>query len=123
MYAKRGKRGLVRQGDRIRKGLTEKTRDPAASERAPGRRRRFNGAGCGSGNNAGVTGRDTAMNPSRFSLRYPTVTVILTAQLVIVGMRAFFHMQRTEDTTRTIRTGAGGSPVSGRHVRTGGKSR
>ncbi len=45
------------------------------------------------------------MNPIKISLRYPTVTVILTALLVIVGMRAFFHMPRTEDPTITIRTG------------------
>jgi multidrug efflux pump subunit AcrB len=45
------------------------------------------------------------MNPIKASLRYPTVTVILTALLVIVGVRAFFHMPRTEDPTITIRTG------------------
>ncbi|HOI16735.1 MAG TPA: efflux RND transporter permease subunit, partial [Geobacteraceae bacterium] len=45
------------------------------------------------------------MNPIKVSLRYPTVTVILTALLVIVGMRAFLHMPRTEDPTITIRTG------------------
>jgi multidrug efflux pump subunit AcrB len=45
------------------------------------------------------------MNPIKASLRYPTVTVILTALLVIVGLRAFFHMPRTEDPTITIRTG------------------
>ncbi|NMC73225.1 MAG: efflux RND transporter permease subunit, partial [Geobacteraceae bacterium] len=38
-------------------------------------------------------------------LRYPTVTVILTALLVLVGVRAFLHMPRTEDPTITIRTG------------------
>jgi len=45
------------------------------------------------------------MNPIKLSLRYPTVTVILTALLVFVGFRAFLHMPRTEDPTITIRTG------------------
>lgn len=45
------------------------------------------------------------MNPIKASLRYPTVTVILTALLVLVGVRAFLHMPRTEDPTITIRTG------------------
>jgi len=45
------------------------------------------------------------MNLIRVSLRYPTVTVILTTLLVLVGVRAFFHMPRTEDPTITIRTG------------------
>jgi multidrug efflux pump subunit AcrB/outer membrane protein TolC len=45
------------------------------------------------------------MNPIKFSLRYPTVTVILTVLLVLVGLRAFFTMPRTEDPTITIRTG------------------
>ncbi|HET6421593.1 MAG TPA: efflux RND transporter permease subunit [Geobacteraceae bacterium] len=45
------------------------------------------------------------MNPIKSSLRYPTVTVILTVLMVIVGLRAFFDMQRTEDPQITIRTG------------------
>ncbi|MDD2319453.1 MAG: efflux RND transporter permease subunit [Geobacteraceae bacterium] len=45
------------------------------------------------------------MNPIKLSLRYPTVTVILTVLLVLVGLRAFFTMPRTEDPTITIRTG------------------
>ena len=45
------------------------------------------------------------MNPIKFSLRYPTVTVILTVLLVLVGLRAFFTMPRTEDPSITIRTG------------------
>lgn len=45
------------------------------------------------------------MNPIKFSLRYPTVTVILTVLLVLVGLRAFFNMPRTEDPTITIRSG------------------
>src|SRR5512139_556246 len=45
------------------------------------------------------------MNPIKSSLRYPTVTVILTVLMVIVGLRAFFEMQRTEDPQITIRTG------------------
>lgn len=45
------------------------------------------------------------MNPIKLSLRYPTVTVILTALLVLIGLRAFFNMPRTEDPTITIRTG------------------
>jgi multidrug efflux pump subunit AcrB/outer membrane protein TolC len=45
------------------------------------------------------------MNPIKFSLRYPTVTVILTVLLVLFGLRAFFTMPRTEDPTITIRTG------------------
>ncbi|QEM69925.1 MMPL family transporter [Geobacter sp. FeAm09] len=45
------------------------------------------------------------MNLAKASLRYPTVTVILAALLVIVGIRAFLVMPRTEDPTITIRTG------------------
>lgn len=45
------------------------------------------------------------MNPIKFSLRYPPVTLILTAMVVIVGIHAFLKMQRTEDPTITVRTG------------------
>ena len=45
------------------------------------------------------------MNPIKFSLRYPSVTLILTAMVVTVGIHAFLKMQRTEDPTITIRTG------------------
>ena len=45
------------------------------------------------------------MNPIKASLKYPTVTLILTAMVVFVGLHAFFKMPRTEDPTITIRTG------------------
>jgi multidrug efflux pump subunit AcrB/outer membrane protein TolC len=45
------------------------------------------------------------MKPIKFSLRYPAVTLILTAMVVMIGMHAFLKMQRTEDPTVTIRTG------------------
>lgn len=45
------------------------------------------------------------MNPIKFSLRYPPVTIILTAMMVFIGVHAFMKMQRTEDPTITIRTG------------------
>jgi multidrug efflux pump subunit AcrB/outer membrane protein TolC len=45
------------------------------------------------------------MNSIKFWLRYPAVTLILTAMIVIVGIHAFLKMQRTEDPTITIRTG------------------
>jgi multidrug efflux pump subunit AcrB/outer membrane protein TolC len=45
------------------------------------------------------------MNPIKFSLRYPAVTLILTAMVVTIGIHAFLKMQRTEDPTITIRTG------------------
>jgi len=45
------------------------------------------------------------MNLIKVSLRYPTVTVILATMLVIVGIRAFLVMPRTEDPDITIRTG------------------
>jgi len=45
------------------------------------------------------------MTSIKFSLRYPTVTLILTALVVMVGIHAFLKMQRTEDPTITIRTG------------------
>jgi len=45
------------------------------------------------------------MKPIKFSLRYPVVTLILTAMVVMVGIHAFLKMQRTEDPTITIRTG------------------
>ncbi|GFO53773.1 hypothetical protein GMSM_07800 [Geomonas sp. Red276] len=45
------------------------------------------------------------MNPIKFSLKYPVVTLILTFMVVAVGVHAFLKMQRTEDPTITIRTG------------------
>lgn len=45
------------------------------------------------------------MNSIKFWLRYPAVTLILTAMIVIAGVHAFMKMQRTEDPTITIRTG------------------
>jgi multidrug efflux pump subunit AcrB/outer membrane protein TolC len=45
------------------------------------------------------------MNPAKFSLRYPTVALILAAMAVAVGIYAFLYMPRTEDPTITIRTG------------------
>lgn len=45
------------------------------------------------------------MKPIKFSLRYPVVTLILTAMVVLIGIHAFLKMQRTEDPTITIRTG------------------
>ncbi|MGZ8473821.1 MAG: efflux RND transporter permease subunit, partial [Candidatus Deferrimicrobiaceae bacterium] len=45
------------------------------------------------------------MNPIKFSLRHPTVTLVLTAMVLVVGVRAFMEMPRTEDPTITIRTG------------------
>src|SRR5512147_494317 len=45
------------------------------------------------------------MKPIKFSLRYPAVTLILTAMVVFVGVHAFLKMQRTEDPTITVRTG------------------
>jgi multidrug efflux pump subunit AcrB/outer membrane protein TolC len=45
------------------------------------------------------------MNSVKFWLRYPAVTLILTAMLVILGIHAFLKMPRTEDPTITIRTG------------------
>lgn len=45
------------------------------------------------------------MNLIKVSLRYPTVTAILTAILVCIGIRAYLEMPRTEDPTITIRTG------------------
>src|SRR5512135_1452536 len=45
------------------------------------------------------------MSPIKFSLRYPTVSLILAAMAVSVGIYAFLYMPRTEDPTITIRTG------------------
>ena len=45
------------------------------------------------------------MSSIKFWLRYPSVTLILTAMIVFVGVHAFLKMQRTEDPTITIRTG------------------
>ncbi len=45
------------------------------------------------------------MNSIKFWLRYPAVTIILTAMIVFLGVHAFLKMQRTEDPTITIRTG------------------
>ena len=50
--------------------------------------------------------RRGAANESRkFSLRYPTVTLILAAMALAVGTYSFLYMPRTEDPTVTIRTG------------------
>ena len=51
------------------------------------------------------TQEELIMKPIKFSLRYPAVTLILTAMVVLVGMHAFLKMQRTEDPAVTIRTG------------------
>jgi multidrug efflux pump subunit AcrB len=45
------------------------------------------------------------MNPVRASLRFPQVTLVLTAMLVVVGIGAFLKMPRREDPKITIRTG------------------
>jgi multidrug efflux pump subunit AcrB/outer membrane protein TolC len=45
------------------------------------------------------------MESIKFSLRYPAVTLLLTAAVIIVGIHAFLKMQRTEDPSITIRTG------------------
>lgn len=45
------------------------------------------------------------MTSIKFWLRYPAVTIILTAMIVSIGVHAFLKMQRTEDPTITIRTG------------------
>ena len=45
------------------------------------------------------------MNPIKSLLRYPSVTIILTAMAVTVGVYALMTMQRTEDPAVTIRTG------------------
>lgn len=45
------------------------------------------------------------MNPIKFSLRHPAVTLVLTAMVVAVGVHAFMKMPRTEDPSITIRTG------------------
>lgn len=45
------------------------------------------------------------MNPVRASLRFPQVTLVLTAMLFIVGIGAFLNMPRREDPKITIRTG------------------
>jgi multidrug efflux pump subunit AcrB/outer membrane protein TolC len=45
------------------------------------------------------------MKSIKFWLRYPAVTLILMAMIVMVGIHAFLKMQRTEDPTITIRTG------------------
>ena len=43
------------------------------------------------------------MNPVKASLRYPVVTVTLTALAVGVGVHALLTMPRTEDPSITIR--------------------
>jgi multidrug efflux pump subunit AcrB/outer membrane protein TolC len=45
------------------------------------------------------------MNPVRASLRFPQVTLVLTAMLFAVGFAAFLNMPRREDPKITIRTG------------------
>jgi multidrug efflux pump subunit AcrB/outer membrane protein TolC len=45
------------------------------------------------------------MNPVRASLRYPQVTLVLTAMLFVSGVVAFLTMPRREDPKITIRTG------------------
>lgn len=45
------------------------------------------------------------MNPVRISLRYPQVTLVLTAMLAAAGLAALFTMPRREDPKITIRVG------------------
>ncbi len=45
------------------------------------------------------------MNPVRASLRFPQVTLVLTAMMFIVGITEFLTMPRREDPKITIRTG------------------
>jgi multidrug efflux pump subunit AcrB len=45
------------------------------------------------------------MNPVKASLRYPIVTVVLTAMVFAIGVHAFLTMPRTEDPSITIRKG------------------
>lgn len=45
------------------------------------------------------------MNPIKSSLRYPAVTLVLTAMVVAVGVHAFLVMPRMEDPDVTVRTG------------------
>jgi multidrug efflux pump subunit AcrB/outer membrane protein TolC len=45
------------------------------------------------------------MNPIRASLRFPQVTLVLTAMLVVAGLIALFTMPRREDPKFTITTG------------------
>ncbi|MEN6483746.1 MAG: efflux RND transporter permease subunit, partial [Syntrophobacteraceae bacterium] len=45
------------------------------------------------------------MNPVKASLLHPSVTLILTAMIVALGVHAFLDMPRTEDPSITIRTG------------------
>ena len=45
------------------------------------------------------------MNPVRASLRFPQVTLVLTAMLFVVGIAEFLTMPRREDPKITIRTG------------------
>src|SRR5512133_293161 len=45
------------------------------------------------------------MNPIKGSLRHPSVTLVLTAMAVALGIHALMTMPRTEDPTVTIRTG------------------
>jgi len=45
------------------------------------------------------------MNPIRASLRYPQVTLVVTAMLFVVGLIALFTMPRREDPKITVRTG------------------
>ena len=48
---------------------------------------------------------NSAMNPIKSSLRHPSVTLVLTAMAVALGIHALMKMPRTEDPTVTIRTG------------------
>ncbi len=45
------------------------------------------------------------MNPIKASLRYPVITLVLTAIVVAAGVHAFLEMPRMEDPDITIRTG------------------
>ncbi|MCG6534828.1 MAG: hypothetical protein L7F78_09080 [Syntrophales bacterium LBB04] len=45
------------------------------------------------------------MNPIKGSLSHPSVTLVLTAMVVALGIHALMTMPRTEDPTVIIRTG------------------
>ena len=61
------------------------------------------------------------MNPVRASLRFPQVTLVLTAMLFIGGVMEFLTMPRREDPKITIRTGLVIAALSRRHCGRGRK--
>ena len=105
VYTRRVEVGAALNTDvEIKSGLSENELVVLAGQNyGPKRTNRFGNPT--NGNEITGAGDDKMQNQIKFALRYPPVTLILTAMILLLGVQAFMKMQRTEDPTITIRTG------------------